>query len=482
MTTQGRATDLPHPTLESCRILRSDALARGASGPDQRQFISRRALFKSMGLGAAAIPALASTRVIAAETGAAGAARGSGPLKITNVRPILTAPQSRVRLVVVKVETSEPGLYGLGCATFNQRPLAVKTAVEEYLDPFCRGRDADNIEDIWQTAYTSSYWRNGPVLNNALSGLDQALWDIKGKRAGMPVYQLLGGKARFAVDCYAHASGREIGQVVENVQRLMGEGYRHIRIQLGGYGSPQLSGRGDFQAAGFGAERDSHMLPGPYLRAVPRMFAAVREQCGDAVELLHDIHERVQPIEAIRLCRDLEPFRPFFVEDPFSPEDNGWFKVLRAQSSVPLAMGELFNNPHEWVGLISERLIDFIRVHLSQIGGFTPARKLAALAEVFGVRSAWHGPLDVSPVGHAANAHLDLAIWNFGIQEAVRFNDAMREVFPGAPTMNNGYMHVNEAPGWGVDLDEEAARKFPLPEHPGFWEPVRRGDGTSIRP
>ncbi len=429
--------------------------------------------------GLAALPSPPSP---AADAATERAGRGSAPLKITRVRPILTAPQSRVRLVVVKVETSEPGLYGLGCATFNQRPLAVKTAVEEYLDPFCRGRDADNIEDLWQTAYTSSYWRNGPVLNNALSGVDQALWDIKGKRAGMPVYQLLGGKARFAVDCYSHASGSDIPRVVDNVKRLMADGYRHVRIQLGGYGSPQLSGPGDFAEAGFGLPVDGHMDPGPYCRAVPKMFEAVREQCGEAVALLHDVHERIPPMDAVRLCKDVEPYRPFFIEDPVSPEDIDWFRTLRRQTAVPIAMGELFNNPHEWIGPISERLIDFIRVHLSEIGGLTPARKLSALAETFHVRSAWHGPLDVSPVGHAANAHLDLAIWNFGIQEAVNFSEAMREVFPGAPTMKNGYMLVNEAPGWGVDMDEAAAARYPLPRHPGYWEPVRRNDGTNVKP
>lgn len=456
---------------------------RAASAPSHS--LSRRAALRGAGLGLGALAGFASLpapRAEAAEEATERARRGSGPLKITRVRPILTAPQSRVRQVVVKVETSEPGLYGLGCATFNQRPLAVKTAVEEYLDPFCRGRDAHNIEDLWQTAYTSSYWRNGPVLNNALSGLDQALWDIKGKVAGLPVYQLLGGKARFAVDCYSHASGRDIPQVVENVKRLMADGYRHIRIQLGAYGSPQLSGRGAFQEADFGLPVESHMDPGPYLRQAPRMFAAVREACGEEIQLLHDVHERVSPIDAIGLCKALEPYAPFFVEDPFSPENVGWFTNLRQQSSVPIAMGELFNNPHEWTGLITGRLIDFIRVHLSQIGGLTPARKLAALAEAFGVRSAWHGPLDVSPVGHAANAHLDLAIWNFGIQEAVHFNDAMREVFPGAPFMKDGFMHLHEAPGWGVDLNEEAARKYPLPERPGYWEPVRRNDGTAVRP
>ncbi|MBM3854740.1 MAG: starvation-sensing protein RspA [Verrucomicrobia bacterium] len=445
--------------------------------------MQRRRFLDLLTLGAAAGATSALTpRSRAAEVLAPRSPAGSGPLRITRVRPILTAPQSGIRLVVVKVETSEPGLYGLGCATFNQRPLAVKTAVEEYLDGFCRGRDARNIEDLWQTVYTSSYWRNGPVLNNALSGLDQALWDIKGKVAGLPVYQLLGGKARFAVDCYAHASGSDHAQVIDNVQRLMTEGYRHIRIQLGRYGSTHLAGKGDFEAEGFGLPVESHLDPAAYCRAVPRMFAAVREKCGEAIELLHDIHERIPPIDAIRLCKQLEAYRPFFIEDPFSPEDVNWFRILRPQTSVPLAMGELFNNPHEWTGLITERLIDFIRVHLSQIGGLTPARKLAALAEAFNVRSAWHGPLDVSPVGHAANAHLDLAIWNFGIQEAVRFNDAMREVFPGAPVMKNGYMHVTEAPGWGVDLDETAAQRFPLPAQPGYWLPVRRRDGTAVRP
>jgi mannonate dehydratase len=380
------------------------------------------------------------------------------------------------------VETSEPGLYGLGCATFNQRPLPVKTAVDEYLDPFCRGRDADNIEDLWQTAYTSSYWRNGPVLNNALSGLDQALWDIKGKRAGMPVYQLLGGKSRFAVDCYAHSSGRDLAQLEESVRANVERGFRHIRIQLGGYGSPQLSTKPDFEEQSFGLPVESHMDAKPYLNAVPKMFEHIRSKFGDDLELLHDVHERIEPIAAVNLCKELERYHPFFIEDPLAPEANEYFKMIRQQTSTPIAMGELFNNPHEWVGLISNRLIDFIRVHISQVGGLTAARKIAALAECFQVRSAWHGPADVSPVGHAANAHLDLAIHNFGIQEAVQFNQATQDVFPGLPTMKNGYMFVNEAPGLGVDLNEELAKKFPLPESPGYWLPTRRKDGTAVRP
>lgn len=445
--------------------------------------MNRREMIKGTGLGTAAavLGWMGGKEAVLAET-TAQAGRGSAPLKITKVRTILTAPQSRIRLAVVKVETSEPGLYGLGCATFNQRPLTVKTAVDEYLDPFCRGRDADNIEDLWQAAYTSSYWRNGPVLNNALSGLDQALWDIKGKRAGMPVYQLLGGKCRFAVDCYAHSSGRDLAALEESVQRNIERGFRHIRIQLGGYGSPQFSSEGHFEQEGFGLPVESHMDARPYLKATPAMFERIRNKFGDSIELLHDIHERIEPIDAINLCKELERYHPFFIEDPFSPEAIGYFRILRQQCGTPIAMGELFNSPHEWVGLISERLIDFIRVHISQTGGLTPARKIATLAEWFQVRSAWHGPGDVSPVGHAVNAHLDLAIHNFGIQEAVQFNDAIREVFPGTPVMKNGYMHVNEAPGFGVDLNEELAKKYPLPENPGYWLPVRRKDGTVIRP
>ncbi len=224
------------------------------------------------------------------------------------------------------------------------------------------------------------------------------------------------------------------------------------------------------------------MDSGPYVRATIKMFEHIRSTCGDEVELLHDIHERIPPIQAINLVKELEQYHPFFIEDPFAPEDNGYFKLLRQQTSTPIAMGELFNNPHEWVGLVSERLIDFIRVHISQIGGLSVARKLAALCEWFNVRSAWHGPGDVSPVGHAANAHLDLAIPNFGIQESVRFSQKTQEVFPGYPTMKDGYMYVNEAPGLGVDIDEKLAAKFPLPEHPGYWSPVRRSDGTAVRP
>ncbi len=407
---------------------------------------------------------------------------GLPSVKIKKVKAIVTCPHG-IELILVKVETDQPGLTGYGCATFRQRAHAVVAAIDEYLDDFCRDRSVENIEDIWQTTYVSSYWRNGPVLNNALSGLDQALWDIKGKMAGMPVYQLLGGKSRFAVDCYSHANGRTPEEVAEDAQRIMDEGYRHVRIQLGGYGALNLADKADFKEAGFAKPDDNYMNQRTYLTMVPQLFEYVRKTCGEEVELLHDIHERVQPLDAIQMIKRLEEYRPFFIEDPFSPENIGYFEMLRSHTTVPIAMGELYNSPHEWLNPMSKRWFDFIRIHISQIGGITPAMKVARLGEWFNVRTAWHGPGDVSPVGHAANAHIDLAVWNFGIQESVHFSDLLREIFPGAPTMKDGYMFVNEAPGLGVDVNEKLAAKYPLPEKFDYnWTQVRQKDGTPIRP
>ena len=247
------------------------------------------------------------------------ATKGLPPLKITKVKAISTCPHG-IELIVVKVETSEPGLYGLGCATFRQRARPVISAINDYLNDFCIGKDVDNIEDMWQTAYVSSYWRNGPVLNNALSGLDQALWDIKGKRANMPVYQLLGGKCRFAIPCYSHASGDTIEKVAEDAKKKMEQGFKYVRIQLGGYGATQaLGGYGssglgkpDYKAAGFGYPNDNYMDTYRYLKTLPEMFKEVRKVCGDEVELLHDIHERIQPSDAISVIKELEAVPAIF--------------------------------------------------------------------------------------------------------------------------------------------------------------------------
>ena len=411
--------------------------------------------------------------------------KGAGALKITDVQTILTAP-TNIRLVVVKVLTSEPGLYGLGCATFTQRPRVVETAVEKYLKPFLIGKDPLQIEDVWQSCFVSSYWRNGPVLGNAISGVDMALWDILGKRAGMPVYQLFGGKCRKAVDTYKHASGRNFKEVAENVKKAMELGYRHVRAQVAIPGVATYGvGKGKDDPKGPLNSRTETWEPRKYCAMVPKLFEHLRKEVGDDVELLHDSHERLPPILAMQLARDLEPYKLFFLEDPFSPEDVGYFEKLRPLTSTPLAMGELFNNPNEYVNLISHRLIDFIRIHISQIGGLTPARKVAALCDFFAVRTAWHGPGDVSPVGHAANAHLDISIPNFGIQEGREFTQAEKEVFPGCPELKDGYFWLTDKPGLGIDLDEKLAQKFPIKDDPPFdmrWGNLRRRDGAITTP
>lgn len=444
---------------------------------------TRRKVLKGLGLGSMAgmlgLYPGAQAKAAVAEKETPSYMRGLPPLKITNVKAIGTAP-SGSNLIVVKVETSEPGLYGLGCATFTQRAFAVITAVEKYLQEFCVGKDVDNIEDMWQSAYVSSYWRNGPVLNNAISGLDQALWDIKGKRANMPVYQLLGGKCRFAIPCYSHASGKTPEEAADSVTKFMEEGYKYIRIQQGGYGGTGLTDEPDFKKAEFGIPSDQYMDQGRYIRSVPKLFEVVRKQCGEEVELLHDIHERLDPIDAINVVKSTEPYRPFFIEDPFSPEQMEWFKELRKITSVPISMGELFNNINEFKEPMVNRLFDYIRIHISQIGGITPAMKVARLGEFYGIKTAWHGPGDVSPVGHAANAHIDFAVWNFGIQEAARISDLSREIFPGSPTMKDGYMYVNEVPGLGVDINEKLAAKYPMFTKSNWT--VRKHDGTIIRP
>lgn len=399
-------------------------------------------------------------------------------LKITDVRTICTAPNG-IRLVVVKVLTNEPGLYGVGCATFTQRPLAVVAAVEQYLKPFLIGRDPDNIEDIYQAAYVSSYWRSGPVLNNALSGVDQALWDIKGKRANMPVYQLLGGKCRDFVPVYTHASGRDVQEVEENVRKFMEQGFRYIRCQVAVPGMSTYGSRAT-SAAGRATWEST-----PYCRVVPKLFEHLRSTVGEEIELLHDIHERIPPIQAIGLAKELEKYNLFFLEDPFAPEDNEYFRFLRQQTAIPIAMGELYVNQSEYVPLVRDRLIDFMRVHISDIGGLSMARKLAAFCEFFGVRTAWHGPGDVSPVGHAANLALDLACHNFGIQELSLFRDETRAVFPGCPELRDGALLPIERPGLGVDVDEALAAKYPFPDTDplnGAWREIRRVDGTVIRP
>lgn len=414
-------------------------------------------------------------------------------LVIKEVKVILTAPGG-IDLVVVKVETNDPDLYGLGCATFTQRVYAVKTAIEKYLKPFLIGKDPSRIEDIWHSANVSGYWRNGPIMNNALSGIDMALWDIKGKVANLPVYELLGGKCREGIPLYRHADGADEVEVEENVLALVDEGYQYVRCQMGMYGG---SGTTDTRLINKVYERSNKVvskrspkgaLPGiyfdpeAYAKSVVGLFEHLRLKVGPNVEFIHDIHERVSPIEAVRLAKNLEPYHLFYLEDPVAPENLDWLKMFREQTTTPIAVGELFSNINEWKTIITNKQIDFIRCHVSTVGGITPAKKIAILGELHGVRTAWHGPGDISPIGAAANLHLDISSPNFGIQEWTLMNEALHEVFPGSPTVEEGFAYLSNRPGLGVDLDEEKAKKYRAQGGIPEWTLARTPDGTVARP
>ncbi|HEV8635638.1 MAG TPA: enolase C-terminal domain-like protein [Chloroflexota bacterium] len=403
--------------------------------------------------------------------------------KITGVECIRT--RAGGNWVIVKVLTDQPGLYGIGSAHEHNPTGAVVAAVEQWFAPRLIGRDASQIEDIWQSTYTSGYWRTGPIHNVALGGIDVALWDIKGKEAGMPVYQLLGGACRAAVPCYAHAVGRDLSELEDDVGRYMAEGWTVIRCQLGEYGG------GGF-IPGDQALRPTNAPPARqvfddelYVDTIAKMFEHLRARLGMGVKLTHDVHEHLRPTNAVMLAKLLEPYRLFFLEDALPPEQIGWYRRIREQCTTPQAIGELFTNVHEWLPLISERLIDYIRCRISKVGGITPARKIAHLCEWYGVHTAWQEGGNTDPVNLTAAMHLDLASWNFGIQEENWFSEAELEAFPGHPVLARGYLYPNDRPGLGIDVDEEKAAKLLDPERvsrPRYVAEDRRADGTVVRP
>jgi mannonate dehydratase len=452
-------------------------MTKRANGPGRRGFL------RLTGAAALGAPLVAGGTEVGATTGAPQRPRGLPPLKITDVRVIVTSPGRNY--VLVKILTNEPGLYGVGDATLNGRELAVATDLEKHIAPLLIGRDPEQIEDIYQYLYRGSYWRSGPVQMTAVAGVDLALWDIKGKRAGMPVYQLLGGRTRIGALAYTHASGNDFSEVEDAVRRAVARGFKCVRAQValpgleGTYGtsgrhrSEEHAGRVAQQA---GLPATELFEPGPYLRTVPKLFEHLRMKLGDEVELLHDTHEKLGPIDAARLAKELEPYHLFFLEDLLRPEHKESFRVIREHSTTPLAMGELFNSLWDCVPLITEQLIDYIRCDLGHIGGITAARKVAALAEAFQVKSAWHGPADIGPPTHAGNVHVDISIPNFGVQEMVFWPEVTQEVLPGAPTFKDGYMDVTNTPGLGTDVDEEKAKKYPYQR--AYLPTARRKDGS----
>ncbi len=413
-------------------------------------------------------------------------------LPIKDVIVIETAPSAR-NLVIAKVVTEEPGLYGLGCGTFTQRYAGVSAILRENLRPLVIGRDALRTEELWRLMMFNGYWRGGPVLNNAVSAIDMALWDLKAKVAGLPLYQLLGGKVREAAAVYRHADGTTHDELAKHVRAHLDAGVTHVRLRLGG-GAAETYRSGEAGGMAYGGVNDDPVpapdgaLPGAYYDARSYVattldaFAHIRATFGDRVELLHDVHSRLNLTEAIRFAKELEQFRLFFLEDPLALEDFTAYRQLRAHTSTPIAASELFTNPEQWLPLVQERLIDFLRMHVSDIGGLTPARKAAIVAEQYGVRTAWHGPGDCSPVGHAVNLHLNLASPNFGIQELQPFDKTAQAVFPGCPELRAGYLYPNDKPGHGVDLDEALAAEHPCKAEVPQWTQARRPDGSLNAP
>ncbi|MEU0557026.1 enolase C-terminal domain-like protein [Dactylosporangium sp. NPDC006015] len=397
--------------------------------------------------------------------------------RITRVRTFLCGPQGCPYLIV-RVETNQPGLYGLGCASDPQRTLAVRSVLDDYLGPLLLGRDAGDIEDIHRLLRNSGYWRGGSIAGNALGAVDVALWDIKAKTAGLPLYSLLGGRARHGAAAYTHVDGDDPARIAEDVLAAAEAGYRHVRVQVA------VPGVQNYGTASTGSAWD----PLAYLRHVPPALAEVRRRVGDGVELLHDAHERLTPAQAVRLVAALAGARLFFLEDALAPEDSDHFPRLAAAAgsagSVPLAVGELFDDVGQFLPLLTARAIDFVRLRIPTLGGLTPARKLTAACELFGARIAPHGPGDVSPVAQAANVALDVSTPAFGVQEAARFHEATLEVFPGAPVPVGGVLYPSESPGLGVDFDESAARRHPAPPplRHDRWALVRGVDGAAERP
>ncbi len=399
-------------------------------------------------------------------------------MKITEVKVIVCSPGRN--FVTVKIITDE-GLYGLGDATLNGRELAVASYIKDHLAPCLIGRDPSQIEDIWQYFYRGAYWRRGPVTMTAIGGIDMALWDIKGKALNTPVYNLLGGRSRHGVMVYGHANGADIAEAVDEVGKYIDEGYLAIRAQCGIPGLPSTYGVSSdkmfYEPAKKGLPPENAWSTEKYLNHAPKMFEKLRDVYGDDPHLLHDCHHRLTPIEAARLGKELEPYHLFWLEDTVPAELQEGFRLIRKHTTTPLAVGEVFNSIYDTHILITEQLIDYVRMCIVHSGGLTQMKKIASFAETYRIKMGCHGPTDVSPVNMAAAVHFNLAINNFGVQEYMRHTPETDAVFPHQYTFADGYLNTaDDVPGLGVDFDEKLAEKYPY--EPAYLPINRKLDGT----
>jgi len=397
--------------------------------------------------------------------------------QIVDARVIVTCPGRN--FVTLKI-TTKSGVYGIGDATLNGRELAVASYLTDHVIPCLIGRDARQIEDIWQYLYRGAYWRRGPVTMSAIAAVDVALWDIKAKNANMPLYELLGGASRTGVMVYGHANGNTLDDTIAQAKKYKDMGYHAIRLQSGVPGLASTYGVSKdklyYEPADASLPTENAWSTIKYLPTVPKLFEAARETLGWDVHLLHDVHHRLTPIEAGRLGKDLEPYRPFWLEDATPAENQEGFRLIRQHTTTPLAVGEVFNTVWDAKTLIQEQLIDYIRATIVHSGGISHVRRIAHLAEINNVRTGFHGATDLSPICMGAALHFDLWVPNFGIQEYMRHTAETDAVFPHAYTFANGMLHPGEAPGHGVDIDEQLAAKYPY--KPAYLPVNRLEDGT----
>ena len=398
-------------------------------------------------------------------------------MKIASARVIVTCPGRN--FVTLKIET-EDGAYGIGDATLNGREKAVVAYLEDHVVPTLIGRDPRRIEDIWQYLYRGAYWRRGPVTMRAIAAVDTALWDLKGKTLGVPLYDLLGGKSREGVMVYGHANGDDIEQTADEVQRYLELGYRAVRAQSGvpGVKGAYGVGRGQmfYEPADAALPSETVWSTPQYLDHTPKLFDALRERFGFGPHLLHDVHHRLTPLEAARLGKSLEPHRLFWLEDVTPAENQEAFRLVRQHTTTPLAVGEVFNTLWDCKDLIQEQLIDYIRATVVGAGGLTHLRRIADFASVWQVRTGCHGATDLSPVTMGAALHFDAWVPNFGIQEYMRHTPETDAVFPHAYRFEAGLLYPGDAPGHGVDIDETLAARFPY--EPKQLPVARLEDGT----